>query len=276
MTEPHSVTSSPLRERQRRIGVIVLALGLTACRPPPSPAAPASPRAPAATPSPPDLSILSAPDRSAEDRALDVGRRPAELLAFAGVRPGMRVAEVGAWKGYTTELLARAVAPDGTVYAVDPPEFDQETHATWEERAKRPTFARIVRLARSYADPFPEGTPPLDVVFVTLFYHDMVWLKVDRARMNAAMFRALKPGGALVITDHSARAGDGARMTQSLHRIEQSVVEAEVESAGFVKEGESGILRHPEDTRDWSASDEAPPDKRGKSDRFVLRFRKPG
>ena len=153
--------------------------------------------------------------RDAKDRALDAGRKPAELFAFGGVRPGSKVAEIGAWEGYGAELLARAVAPDGKVYAVDPPEFDKYTRKVWDNCAKRPAFARIVRVARPYDDPLPEGTPPLDVAFVTLFYHDMVWLKVDRDAMNAALFRALKPGGALVIVDHSAKPGEGTAASPS-------------------------------------------------------------
>ena len=93
--------------------------------------------------------------------------------------------------------------------------------------------------------------------------------------MNAALFHALKPGGVLVVADHSARSGEGVKVAKTLHRIEESVVIDEITRAGFVLAGESDILRHPEDARDWSASDEAPAEKRGTSDRFVLRFRRP-
>jgi predicted methyltransferase len=250
----------------------LLLAGCAAATPTPTPNAPAS----ASAPAPVSPSILSDPDRSPKDRALDAGRKPVDLFNFAGVHAGSRVIEIGAWEGYGAELLARAVGPDGKVYAVDPPEFDKYTHATWEERAKRPVTARIVRVARSYDDPLPPGTPPADVAFVTLFYHDMVWLEVDRAKMNKALFEALKPGGVLVVVDHSAKAGQGTSVAKSLHRIEESVVVGEVTKAGFVLDGTSDFLRHPEDPRDWSASDEAPPEKRGTSDRFALRFRKPG
>jgi predicted methyltransferase len=229
----------------------------------------------AAAPLPDFRLILEAPDRSPKDRLLDAGRHAAELFAFAGIRPGMRVAELGAWEGYSAELLSRAVAPGGTVYAQDPADFDKWTHAVWEERAKREAFSRIVRVARPFEDPLPPGTPPLDVAFSVLFYHDTVWLGVDRAKMNAAVFRALAPGGVFVVADHHARAGEGIRVAKTLHRIEESVVKDEVTRAGFVLEAEADFLRHPEDARDWSASDEAPPEKRGTSDRFVLRFRKP-
>jgi predicted methyltransferase len=93
--------------------------------------------------------------------------------------------------------------------------------------------------------------------------------------MNAALFAALKPGGVLVVVDHSAKKGEGTGVAKSLHRIEESVVLDEVKKAGFVLDGESDFLRHPEDPRDWSASDEAPMEKRGTSDRFALRFKKP-
>jgi predicted methyltransferase len=235
----------------------------------PSPSPPSFPAAKATG------DILAASDRSAEDRALDAGRHPIELFAFAGVKPGMRVAEIGAWQGYTAELLARAVGPDGIVYAQDPPDFDQYTHTAWEARSTRPTFARIVRWARPFETPIAPDTPPLDVVFCVLFYHDTVWLGVDAATMNRAIFKALKPGGSFVVADHSARAGDGITVVKTLHRIEESVVKKEIVRAGFVLAAESDLLRHPEDKRDWSASDEAPSEKRGTSDRFLLRFKKP-
>ena len=219
--------------------------------------------------------ILAAPDRSADDRRLDAGRHPVELFAFAGVKPGMRVAEIGAWHGYTAELLSRAVAPDGVVYAQDPEDFDKWTHAAWEERSTRPTFARIVRWARPFETPIAPDTAPLDVVFCVLFYHDTVWLGVDRDKMNTAIFKVLKPGGSFVVSDHSARAGDGITVVKTLHRIEERVVKQEVVRAGFVLAAESDVIHHPEDKRDWSASDEAPPEKRGTSDRFLLRFKRP-
>ncbi len=272
---PEPFASRPPRRSASLGGTLVLVFS-AACgggAPASSATSPAAP--PPASGTPAAESILDAPDRSAEDRALDEGRRPLELLAFGGVKPGMHVAEVGAWKGYTAELLARAVAPDGVVYAEDPPDFDSMTRATWAERAKRAPFARIVRVARPFEDPLPGEAASLDVVFSVLFYHDLVWLKVDRARMNAALFRALKPGGLLVIADHSAAPQAGTTVTRSLHRIEESVVIDEVTRAGFVLAGEGDFLRHPEDRRDWSSSDEAPADKRGKSDRFVLRFRRP-
>jgi predicted methyltransferase len=255
-----------------RQSLLCLLLALGACAPAPALEAHAPPAPPAKV----DVAaMLAAPDRSPKDRALDAGRRPAELFAFAGVSAGMQVAEIGAWEGYTAELLARVVGPSGRVYAQDPADFDKWTHATWEERRARPSFASITRLARPFEDPFPVGTPPLDVAFSILFYHDTIWLGVDRAKMNLAIFHALKPGGVLVVADHHAKPGSGTSVAKSLHRIEEHVVQEEIERAGFVLDAEADFLRHPDDTRDWSASDEAPPEKRGTSDRFVLRFKRP-
>jgi predicted methyltransferase len=220
--------------------------------------------------------IVAEADRLADDRALDRGRHPAELLSFAGVNEGMRVAEVGAWKGYTADLLARAVGDAGRVYAVDPAKFDKFTSEAWAARAKNAkVMARITRVARDYEDPLPPDANGLDAVFVIMFYHDMVWLKTDRAKMNRAIFAALKSGGEYVIVDHHAKTGDGVKDVETMHRIEESVVRAEVEQAGFKLAAVGDFMRNPNDTRDWNDSDEAPMEKRGTSDRFVLRYVKP-
>lgn len=133
----------------------------------------------------------------------------------------------------------------------------------------------VVRLDRDFDDPFPADLPPLDAVTLVLFYHDTVWLQVNREAMNKAVFDALKPGGVLLIVDHSARSGDGTNVTDTLHRIEDAVVKAEVQAAGFVLDGEADFLRNRDDTRDWNDSPRAAGNRRGTSDRFVLRFRKP-
>jgi predicted methyltransferase len=220
--------------------------------------------------------VFAAPGRSADDRALDEPRRSAEVLAFAGVHEGSRVGELGAWQGYTAELLARAVGASGHVYAQDPRDFEKWIHAAWDARSRRgEPMERVTHLWRPFEDPFGADVRGLGAVFSVMFYHDTVWLGVDRPRMNAAVFAALAPGGEYVVVDHSARAGDGATVTKTLHRIDETLVIAEVAQAGFTLAARADFLRHPEDTRDWNAGDEAPLDKRGTSDRFVLRFVRP-
>jgi predicted methyltransferase len=240
----------------------------------------ASASAPAAAPaqavSPAVQVALSAPDRSEADRALDAGRRSGELLSFFGIAPGMRVAELGAGGGYTAELLARVVGARGRVYAQNSRLLlERFAEKPLSERLKKPSLAHVTRVEREFDDPLPPDAKELDAVLLVLFYHDTVWLGTDRAAMNRAIFAALKPGGVYGVVDHSARSGDGVSVAQSLHRIEEAVVRGEIERAGFVLDAESSLLREPGDARDWNASPSAAGERRGTSDRFVLRYRKP-
>jgi predicted methyltransferase len=220
--------------------------------------------------------IVAAPDRSDADRALDEGREPARMLEFYGIAPGMKVAEIAAGMGYTAELLARAVGVNGVVYGVNNRwVLERFAEAPWSERLKKPVMKPVVRVDREFDDPLPPEAKDLDAVFDVLFYHDTVWMKTDRAKMNAAIFAALKPGGIYAVIDHSARKGAGLADVQTLHRIEESVVRKEIEAAGFELAAEADFLRNADDTRDWNASPIAAGAKRGTSDRFVLKFVKP-
>lgn len=235
-----------------------------------------APAAPAPTVATAVHDAVAATDRSPEDRALDEGRRPEELFTFYGVAPGMRVAELGAGGGYTAELLARIVGPSGKVYGQNSQFLlDRYAQKPWTERLQKPLMANVVRLDRDFDEPLPPDVKDLDAVFLLLFYHDTVWMKTDRARMNRTIFAALKPGGVYAVTDHSSHPGAGTTETETLHRIEESIVKQEVLDAGFVLEAESEILRRPDDTRDWSTSPRVVGERRGQSDRFTLRFKKP-
>ncbi len=220
--------------------------------------------------------VVESPDRPADDRKLDDGRRPGELLAFFEVRPGMKVAELAAGGGYTSELLARAVGPTGKLYAQNSPWIlSRFAEKPWTERLKKPVMKNVVRVDREFESPLPEDAKNLDIVFDVLFYHDTFWLKVDREKMNHAIFDALKPGGVYAIVDHSGRPGTGATETDTLHRIEEKVVREEIERAGFRFAGAGTFLREPTDPRNWNASPGAAGERRGKSDRFALKFVKP-
>jgi predicted methyltransferase len=219
--------------------------------------------------------VVAAADRSEADRALDAGRKPAELLEFLHVAPGMRVLDLCAGGGYTSELLARAIAPSGTLYGQNPKFVLGFAEQAWAARLTTPAMKNAVRIDSELDATWPAPLKDLDLVTLVLFYHDTVWLETDRARLNANVLAALKPGGSYAIVDHSAKAGDGLTVVKSLHRIEESVVKAEVVKAGFVLDGEADFLREPGDTRDWSASPKSAGERRGHSDRFVLRFKKP-
>jgi predicted methyltransferase len=248
-----------------------------------APTASVTPVDPATAPKPEPVKVpkniqklVDAKDRTDADRALDAGRHPGEMLAFFGIKPGMKVAEIGAGGGYTTELLARAVGPKGVVYAENNKFIiDRFAAAPWAERLARPINKNVVRVDRELDDPLPPEAKNLDAVFSVLFYHDTYWLKADRAKMNAAIMAALKPGGVYAVIDHNGRVGTDSTEVMSLHRIEESAVEAEIEAAGFKLESEGQFLRNPNDTRDWNDSPMAAADRRGTSDRFVLKFVKP-
>ncbi|TMB10301.1 MAG: class I SAM-dependent methyltransferase [Deltaproteobacteria bacterium] len=221
--------------------------------------------------------IVDSPDRSEADRTLDPGRHPKEMLRFLGVRNGMKVLDLGAGPGYTTELIARAVAPGGVVYMQNDPRWLPFLKDALAERFTHPAMQGVVRADVPFDDPVPPDARDLDLAVMNVIYHDVVNMPVDRARMNKAIFDALRPGGAYVVIDSSAKEGTGLAETKTLHRIDESVVRDEVQSAGFRLESESEFLRNPADARDWNASPPAAEKagKRGTSDRFALRFVKP-
>lgn len=208
---------------------------------------------------------IDSPIRTDQDRRMDAERKPAQFLPFTHVMPGMRVMDVSAGGGYTTQLLALAVGPQGTLYAQTP-----HANATLAKRLAEHPQANLVLVERPFDDPVPAGTPPLDLVTLILNYHDISYLPVDRQAMNARLFAALKPGGHFVVIDHSSRPGKGISEGKTLHRIDEAVVVDEVRRAGFVLEAEGDFLRNPDDPRDTpSGAPKVPTDK------FALRFVKP-
>ena len=211
--------------------------------------------------------VVDATDRRSEDKRMDARRKPAEFLAFTGVRAGMRVLDMAAGGGYTTELLARAVGPDGVVFAQGPSPRARER---LDGRMKASPTLKIVPLVQPFEAPLPAEAQELDLITFMFNYHDTVHLGVDRAAMNANLFAALKPGGALVVADHSAKPGEGLSVAATLHRIEEATLRSEIEAAGFKLADEAGFLRNPADPRTASSGDA--PDQ---ADRFVLKFEKP-
>jgi predicted methyltransferase len=220
--------------------------------------------------------LVAAPDRTDDDRKLDAQRHPAELLAFMGVAPGMRAADLGAGGGYTTELLARAAGPTGKVWAQNDPDLIKRfLDKPIADRVARDADKNVTRVDRTFDDPLPADATNLDLVTIYIFYHDVVWLGADRDKMNKAVFAALKPGGSYVIVDASAKKGDGIADVKTLHRIDEDTVKAQVTKAGFKLAGSADFLRNPNDARDWNSSPGAAGDRRGTEDRFVLKFVRP-
>jgi predicted methyltransferase len=260
------------------------------------------------TPAPSDrlLQIVASADRSAADRTNDLRRHPAEMLAFIDAQPGWTALDVSTGGGYTTELLARAIGPGGTVFgqsqprdpnktmpkpaapeggsapaapapAASAPPPRRETVDVLAERAQRMqaagvAAARIVYVGQRFDDPVPPAFADgkLDLVTLMFNYHDFGYMGVDRAQMNRAIFKGLKPGGFYVVADHAGRPGTGISEAGTLHRIDESFLVAEVEAAGFKLAAEGTFLRNPNDPRDQNTPNPPQP-----KDEFVLKFVKP-
>jgi predicted methyltransferase len=249
--------------------------------------------------------ILASPDRSAADRTNDLRRHPQQMLDFIGIRPGIVAVDLSAAGGYTTELLARTIGPSGTVYGQSRPRdpdkpppspatSEGNSHpnvvasvaapsgprpspvalANREEklRAAAVPAAPITAVIRPFEDPMPPelAVDHVDLVTLMFNYHDLGFMGVDRAAMNRAVFRALKPGGLFVIADHAGRPGTGISESGTLHRIEETFLRQEVEAAGFRLLAEGDFLRNPNDPRDKNTPDPPQP-----KDEFVLKFVKP-
>ena len=209
--------------------------------------------------------VIANPIRTAEDRQADPGRHPMDFLTLTSVGPGMKVLDVAAGGGYTTQLLALAVGDQGTVWA----QADKLRPGLVHRLELHPQ-KNIITVSRPYDDPVPEGVSGLDLVTIIMNYHDLAYQPVDRNLMNQRLFKALKPGGHLVLIDHAAKTGTGTHDSKTLHRIDESVVRDELLHAGFMLETESRYLRNPGDVRDQPFFRMSEP-----SDKFALRFVKP-
>ena len=209
--------------------------------------------------------ILAAPDRTDADKQNDAKRQALPFLAFIGAKTGMKVLDLGAGAGYSSELMARSVGESGKVYAQNVGKSEK-----LDARMQTPAMRNAVALARPYEDPAPSEAGAFDMVTFFFAYHDTIHMGVDRARMNKAIFAALKPGGYLVIADHSALPEDGVNVSKTLHRIGESALRGEVEAAGFKLVATGDFLRHPEDQRTAAVFRNPTP-----VDEFVLKFQKP-
>jgi predicted methyltransferase len=213
--------------------------------------------------SPQYQAAIASTARTDDDRKDDAKRKPAEFLAFAKVRPGMKVADISAGGGATSALLAAAVGPRGEVWA-------QTAKPSPKLDARKAALPNLHPLVAPFDNPVPAAAPPLDLITINMSYHDIVNTPTDRAAMNKRLYDALKPGGALVIIDNAAKSGSGLADTRTLHRIDEAAVVAELTRAGFVLDAKGDYLRVPGDPRDQPFFKmEGKPD-----DKFALRFLK--
>ncbi|MBO0718427.1 MAG: class I SAM-dependent methyltransferase [Rhizobiales bacterium] len=214
--------------------------------------------------------LLAADDRSDADRDADKRRDPAPFLAFAAPRSGMKVLDMGAGAGYSSELMARAVAPNGIVFAQNPADLGERAKAAFQARLATPAMKNAIADTAPFDDPVPAGVTDFDLITFLFYYHDTTYMAVDRTQMNRKLFAALKPGGILVIADHSALPGQGVSVGKTLHRIEEATLRQEVEAAGFKLVATGDFWRNAADSHDFPSFKRDMP-----VDNFVLKFQKP-
>jgi predicted methyltransferase len=210
-----------------------------------------------------------APTRPQADIDRDAARKPAEMVAFAGIQPGSKVADLLPGGGYFTRVFAAAVGPSGKVYAWLPTQAPAAYQNRLDPITNDPAYANVTVLRETA----PAFTPPepLDVVFTAQNYHDLHNNGQTPEALNAAIFKALKPGGVYIVVDHAGKAGSGVADTNTLHRIDPAAVKAEVLKAGFKFDGESTVLQRPDDPHTAKVFD-----LHDRTDQFAFRFKKPG
>ena len=219
---------------------------------------------------------IAAPDRPKADTDRDKDRKRAELIAFAGIRPGAQVADIMPGQGYFTRLFSHVVGPSGHVDALVPAELARVSPTLADSAraiAADPAYGNVTASVKPTAA--LTTAEPVDVAWTSDNYHDLyAFFGADQAaRFDAAVFRMLKPGGRFIVIDHAAAPGATVDSIRKLHRIDVAIVKAQVIAAGFVLDGESAALRNPLDLHDQPVFS---PSVRGRTDQFVLRFRKPG
>ena len=227
----------------------------------------------------PDAIAVAVADtaRPVVDRQRDANRKPVETLQFTGVKPGDQVAELIPGGGYYTRIFSKVVGPTGHVYAVTPaaapdaPADSPDFAARAKAIAADPNYSNVSVVVEPFAT--LKVPVPVDLVWTSQNYHDLHNMPgLDVTVFNQMVFAALKPGGIYLILDHEADQGSGARDTATLHRIDAEIVEEEVLAAGFVLVASSDLLRQPGDSHKVKVFD---PSIRGRTDQFILKFRKP-
>ena len=217
---------------------------------------------------------IADPGRPEADTKRDADRKPADMLVFAGVKPGQKVADMVVGSGYFSRIFAKAVGPKGHVYA----EVPEQIAGKYDSAAKAKAVADAYPNVTVVTQALPQFSVPekLDLVWTSQNYHDFHnpgFGSPDVAVLNKAIYDSLKPGGLYIVEDHAATAGSGLEATNTLHRIDPAVVKAEVTAAGFKFEGESAVLANPADDHSKMVFD---PAIRGHTDQFIYKFRKPG
>ena len=229
--------------------------------------------------SPDFAAAVSDPGRDEADVALDESRSPAAVLDFMGLETGDAVLDIFAGGGYYSEILGRAVGSDGSVIAVNPPQFvsSEQSKEKWASvTARQPN----VTMVPSQLPDYKPAASSIDFAMLHLIYHDFYWQsekfkfdKMDPAVLLANLYAGMKPGGIVAVIDHVGSPGETRTVVEKTHRIDPATARADFTKAGFVLDGESEMFANPDDDLETNVFD---PAVRGKTSRFVMRFRKPG
>jgi len=219
---------------------------------------------------------VAAEGRSEADHKRDTTSKPAEVLKFFGLEPGMVVIDLFGGGGYYTELAARVVGDKGRVYHHTNHAYIPFIESELELRFKNDRLDGVTRIL-SEADDLQLPKGEADMVLMIMCYHDLFlvdegWPEVDRSLFWKQVHAALKPGGILAVVDHAAKAGTGNTAVQTLHRIDRDFAKSDIVAAGFVFEAESDVLQNPDDDHSIIVFN---PEIRRKTDRFVYKFTKP-
>ncbi len=257
---------------------ILLALASSALLVAPAHAVTAAASSSAAETTPDFGAAVADPGRDEADVKLDESRKPAEVLAFMGLEEGDTVLDIFAGGGYYSEIMGRAVGPDGSVTAVNPPQFttSEQSKTKWAGVTTRQPNVTMVPSQLPDYQPAPDS---IDFAMLHLIYHDFYWEseqykfeKMDPAAVLTNLYAGMKPGGIVAVVDHVGPSGDTRAVVEKSHRIDPETVRSDFLKAGFVLDGESDMFANPDDDLEMNVFD---PAIRGKTSRFVMRFRKP-
>lgn len=212
-------------------------------------------------------------DRPKDDTDRDADRHPAEIMAMTELKPGGRAVDVGPGRtGYYTKIMSRIVGANGKVFMFNPTWVAEKFPVATEGAAilNKAGYTNVEGSVQPMAE--IKFDAPVDLVFISQLYHDQVWQKVDVAKMNKAIFDALKPGGVYFIIDHTGPGVTTVEQIDKLHRIDPALVKSQILAAGFELVAESDLLKNPADPKDVNVFDKS---IRGKTDQFVFKFRRP-
>jgi predicted methyltransferase len=212
-------------------------------------------------------------DRPKDDTDRDADRHPAEIMAMTELKPGGRAVDVGPGRtGYYTKIMSRIVGANGKVFMFNPTWVAEKFPVATEGAAilNKAGYTNVEGSVQPMAE--IKFDAPVDLVFISQLYHDQVWQKVDVAKMNKAIFDALKPGGVYFVIDHTGPGVTTVEQIDKLHRIDPALVKSQILAAGFELVAESDILKNPADPKDVNVFDKS---IRGKTDQFVVKFRRP-